>query len=247
MPALPRQLAALARTLTYILGHRPDEFGLVLDEAGFVPVKKLLAVLAGEPGLAWVRRRHLEELAALLSPPRFELAGERLRSLDPAPPALRRPGEPPPTFLYTAISPKAHPRVWDAGLQAPAGEELALARQPELALKMAKRRTPHPVPVKIQAQAAARKGVAFTAYGAELFLAAAVPRGFLELSAPPKIPEKPKPEKPAGPPPLPGELRLELPAYLREAPKPPKGRRAHEPAWKSATRKERRRRRSRED
>lgn len=242
MPSLLRQLETLARTLTYVLGHRPDEFGLVLDEAGFAPTKKLLAALAGEPGLAWVRRRHLEELAVLLSPPRFEVAGERIRSLEPGPPQLRRPGEAPPTFLYAAVAPKAHARVWEEGLKAPAGEELTLCRTPELARKLGRRRAPDPVPVRIQAQAAARKGVVFTAYGEELFLTAAVPRVFLELSAPPKVPEKPKPEKPAGPPPLPGELRLDLPAFLREAPKP-KSRRADQPGWKTATRKERRKRR----
>ncbi len=241
MPQLPRPLAALARTLTYILGHRPDEFGLVLDEDGSVAIKSLLATLAAEPGLAWVRRHHLEELAALLVPPRFAVAGDSIRSLDPPPPDLRRPQEAVPTYLYTSVAPKVHARVWEEGLQAPPGKELALARNPELARKMGLRRTPHPVPVKIQAQAAARKGVVLTAYGEELFLAAAVPRAFLELIAPPPAKEKPKPDKPAAPP-LPGEIRLDPRALVREGSRP-QGRR-DEPAWKAATRKERRRRRS---
>ena len=242
MIALPRGLADLARILSYALGHRPDEFGLVLDREGFVPVKRLLAALAGEPGLAWVRRQHLLELAALMSPPAFEVAGDRIRSLTPPPPELRRPGESPPPYLYAAIPPKAHPRVWEEGLTAPAGEELLLARRPETALKLGKRRAPDPVPVTVQAQAAARKGVVFTAYGEELFLARAVPRPFLELKAPPKAPDKPKPEKPAGPPPLPGEIRVALTEIFQDGPKP-RTRRRDEPAWKTAVRRERRRRR----
>lgn len=242
MTSLPRQLADLARTLTYILGRRPDEFGLVLDEAGFIPVKRLLAALAGEPGLAWVRRRHLEELSALLSPPRFELVGDLIRALDSQAPALRHPGMPPPVFLYIAIAPQAHALVWEEGLKASGGAELALARQPELALKMGRRRCPRPVLVKIQAQAAGRHGVVFTEYGGELFLAPAVPRAFLELCAPAPAKEKPKPEKPAAPLPVPGETRLDLPAFLKEGGKS-KRRGRDEPAWKSATRRERRRRR----
>lgn len=242
MTTLPRNLADLARTLKYVLGHRPDEFGLVLDETGWVPVKRLLAALAGEPGLAWVRRQHLEELAALARPPALELAGDRVRSLIPPPPELRRPGEPVPTYLYVAIPPKHHARVWEEGLKAPLGEELILARTPEVARKLGKRRAPSPVPVTVQAQAAAKKGVSFTAYGEELFLAREVPRRFLELSAPPPVKEPARPPKPAGPPPVPGELRVDLAALLPEGPKP-KVKRRDEPAWKTAARKERRRRR----
>ncbi len=239
---LPPHLANLARALRYVLGHRPDEVGLVLDEAGFVPVKRLLAALAGELGLAWVRRQHLEELAALQRPVALELAGDRVRSLIPPPPKLRRPEEPVPVYLYLAIPPKSHARVWEEGLKAPPGEELILARTPEMALKVGRRRAPVPVPVTVQAQAAARKGVGFTAYGGELFLAREVPRRFLELSAPPPVPETARPPKPAGPPPVPGELRVDLAALLQEAPKP-KGKRRDEPAWKTAARKERRKRR----
>lgn len=242
MTTLPRNLADLARTLRYALGHRPDEFGLVLDEAGCVPVKRLLAALAGEPGLAWVRRRHLEELAALARPPIIDLQGDRVRSLTPPPPELRRPGEPAPTYLYMAIPPKSHPRVWEEGLKAPAGEEIILSRTPEMALKLGKRRAPSPVPVIVQAQAAARRGVSFTAYGEELFLTREVPRQFLELGAPPPAKEPARPPKPAGPPPVPGELRVDLAAVLQGGPKP-KAKRRDEPAWKTAARKERRRRR----
>lgn len=239
---LPRNLADLARTLKYVLGHRPDEFGLVLDEAGFVPVKRLLTALTGEPGLAWVRRQHLEELAALTRPPALELAGDRVRSLTPPPPDLRRPGGPVPVYLYIAISPKHHARVWEEGLKAPSGEELILARTPERAQKLGRRRAAEPVPVTVQAQAAARRGVSLTAYGEELFLAREVPRQFLELSAPPPAKEPARPPKPAGPPPVPGELRVDLTHLLPGSPQP-KAKRRDEPAWKTAARKERRRRR----
>ncbi len=52
MTRLPRPLEDLAKVLTYLLCHRPDEFGLVLDPEGFVSVKQLLQALAGEKGLA---------------------------------------------------------------------------------------------------------------------------------------------------------------------------------------------------
>ena len=96
MTRLPRQLESLARMLTYILSHRPDEFGLVLSEEGFIPIKHLLQALGAEPGWGFVRRYHLDQVAGLMSPPAFEVEGEQIRALTPEPARLRRdPGEPP--------------------------------------------------------------------------------------------------------------------------------------------------------
>jgi len=112
MARLPKQLESLARMLTYILSHRPDEFGLVLSEEGFIPIKHLLQALAAEPGWGFVRRYHLDQLAGLMSPPAFEVEGERIRALAPEPAELRRdPGEVPPALLYAAIPPSSHTRV----------------------------------------------------------------------------------------------------------------------------------------
>jgi putative RNA 2'-phosphotransferase len=243
MTRLPRQLENLAKLLTYLLCHRPDEFGLVLDPEGFVPVKQLLAALAGEPGWGHVRRHHLEQLAGLIHPPRFELAGERIRGLIPGPADLRRAAQDLPALLYHAITPKAHERVFDAGLRAPPGRELLLAATAETALKLGRRRSPEPVLVTVQAQAAARQGVSFQRYGEDFYLAAEIPRTLIHLAPPPSTPEKAKPEKAPPPRPLPGTVVLDLPQFLE---KPVRGKskgKKGEPEWKSGTRALRRERR----
>jgi len=223
MSRLPRELSALARMLTYMLCHRPDEFGLVLTADGFIPIKQLLQALSAEPGWGFVRRRHLEELAALDTPPRFEIQGDLIRGRQPGPAALRRPaGESLPALLYVAIPSRAHARVWEEGLKPPAGQELVLTATPELAEKLGRRRGAS-VPVTVRAQAAARTGVSFEAYGEELFLTAAVPREFLQLNAPPR--EAEKPQAPPRPQPVPGGVVLDLPQFL-QAPAKPLGRRA---------------------
>ena len=43
--AKPHPLKPLAKFLAYILGNRPDEFGLVPDPDGYVKIKALLKVL----------------------------------------------------------------------------------------------------------------------------------------------------------------------------------------------------------
>jgi putative RNA 2'-phosphotransferase len=241
MARLPKQLESLARMLTYILGHRPDEFGLVLSEEGFVPIKHLLQALSGEPGYGFVRRHHLDQLVGLMSPPAFEMAADKIRALTPA--HLRRqPGEPPPALLYTAIPPKAHLRVWEEGLKPRPERELVLSTTKDAALKLGRRRSPDPILVTVQAQAAARRGLALTGYGEGLYLAPALPRDLLQLPPPPQMPEKPKPEQLK--PPTPGTFVPDL-AKMFQPPQKLHGKtKKDEPAWKTgarALRKDRRR------
>jgi putative RNA 2'-phosphotransferase len=237
---LPRQLEALARLLTYILCHRPDEFGLVLSEEGFVPIKHLLPALAGEPGWGFVRRRQLEEIAALGQPRALEIQGDLIRALIPGPARLRQPVAAPPTLLYYAISSKAHARVWEDGLKAPAGQDLLLAATPELAQKLGKRRGGGLL-VTIQARAAKQKGVVFQGYGESLFLAGAVPREFLQLPAP-DLKETDKPGKPAKPKPLAGTVVMDLPQFFQEAARV-KGKFKGEAAWKTGAKAARKKKR----
>ncbi len=235
MIRLPRQLEALSRMLTYMLCHRPDEFGLVLSDDGFVSLKHLLQALMPEPGWGFVRRHHLEEVAALIQPPRFEVAEGRIRGLSPPSASLRRPpGEEPPPLLYLAISPKAHERVWEQGLKPPEDQELLLAVTPEMAQKLGQRRTPAPVLITIQAQAAAEAGIPFQGYGEGLFLAPALPREFLQLPPPPQGRGKAQPERTPRPLPTPGGFILDLGQMLKGIPKP-RGKKG-EPSWKAGTR-----------
>ena len=234
MSRLPRQLADLARLLTYLLCHRPDEFGLVLAADGFIPVKQVLQALTGEPDWGFVRRHHLDQMAALMQPPAFELAHDQIRSLAPGPARLRRPEATPPALLYTAIPPKAHGRVWEEGLKPPLEQELVLAATRETAMKLGRRRAPEPVIVTVQTQAALRAGIAFQGYGDELFLAPALPREFIQLPPPPPREEKtgPPPKLPAEP--TPGSFMLELSQLASKAAKA-KGKKK-DPAWKATRR-----------
>ncbi len=241
---LPRQLESLARMLAYMLGHHPDEFGLVLSEDGSIPLKELQQALIREPGWGFVRRQHLDQVVALMQPPALAVEGERIRCLQPGALPRRRPGLPPPPLLYLAIAPKVHEHVWLEGLKAAAGRELLLARTPAAALKLGKRRAPAPVLVTIQAQAAAQAGQTFSGYGEELFLVPGLPREFLQLPPPPAPEKKPPLPQAAPPPPTPGTFRFGLPPAPGEPARRPdrKGKKG-EPTWKAGARALRKNRR----
>jgi hypothetical protein len=133
-----------------------------------------------------------------------------------------------------------HDKVFADGVKAPAGRELLLARTAEAALKLGRRRAPKPVLVTVQAQAAAKSGVAFQGYGEDLWLAAAIPRPFLELAPPPQAPAKPaKDARPAAP--QPGTLHVRLQDIFKD---PRQARRkTGEPSWKTGAQAARRKKR----
>lgn len=240
---------ALARLAAYALSRRPDEFGLVPDEAGFIPLKTLVRALAEEEGWAFLREPHLREV---VREPRhaadFELdSEERIRSA--APDALAgffRPAPEPPPILYHAARRKAYPHILEHGLSAPEGAWVVLAASAEMALKVGRRRDGEPVMLEVRAAQAAEAGVEFHQAGELLYVAAAVPRQ--NLCGPPleRVPmprRRPQAEAPAGEPaPTPGSF-LVRPELLPGASKRERerGKRA-EPEWKRERRRGRRRR-----
>jgi putative RNA 2'-phosphotransferase len=233
---------SLAKLLIYILTRRPDEFGLLLDEAGRVPVKELLWALAQEEGWGHVRRSHLEEVVNLVHPGAFELDKTYIRAMEPGPAALRSQ-EPvwPPPLLYRAITARSHAVVAERGLLAPPGGELVLAGDPEVARRLGRRRDPQAVLVTIQAQNATKRGVDFFAYGEGLYLSRDIGPEFLQLPQVPKKPEA-KPaaaEKPAPAPPTPGSVWLDI----QGQPMKPWKEKGHKkgPAWKDGAKEQRRR------
>ncbi|MBM4287659.1 MAG: hypothetical protein FJ135_05860 [Deltaproteobacteria bacterium] len=233
---------SLAKLLSYILGRRPDEFGLVLDEKGRASVKELLAVLSQEEGWGYVRRSHLEELVNLVSPGDFALDDTHIRALRPGPADLRgaEPASPPP-LLYRAITAKSHGTVAERGLLPPAGGELVLSADPAMARRIGRRRDPRAVLVTVQAQQAARKGQRFFPYGEDLYLTGAIGPEFLQLPPAPKKPEaKPAPAVKTVPTaPTPGSAWLDI---LGQPVKPWKDKgRKKDPAWKEGAQEQRRR------
>ena len=238
---------SLAKLLSYILCRRPDEFGLVLDEAGRLPVKELLWALAQAEGWGYVRRSHLEEVVNLVSPGAFELAKTHIRALQPGPAKLRSQESVwPPPLLYRSITAKSHGVVAARGLRPPTAGELVLAGNPEMARRLGQRRDPQAVLVTIQAQNAAKRGLEFFSYGEVLYLSGEIGPEYLQLPPAPKKPEaKPAPvEKPVSTPPTPGSVWLDIQGQPLK-PWKEKGRKKG-PAWKEGAQELRRRKKGEE-
>jgi putative RNA 2'-phosphotransferase len=200
--------------LAYVLGRRPDEFGLVPDVDGFVRIKELLKALHEEEGWGYVNLTHLNEL--LLSAPDTGLeireGGIRCVHFDPA--ALNAGARQLPKLLYVGIRRRAHPHVHAEGIHPSSHPRVVLAAERALAERLGRRIDPDPVILTVNVRCAAEAGVAFDPSGEGLFLADHIPAGC--FSGPPLPKEKPAeigkpaPESGFDRPKLPGGFALDL-------------------------------------
>ena len=177
----------LGRLLVYILGHRPDEFGLVPDSDGFVTYKELLQAIHEEPDWHYVRQSHINEV--LLGKDRilFQPGSKRIRAserrwqFD-----LDKPAESLPKLLFTPVRRKAHPVVMEKGLKSDRNKYLILSPDQDIARRIGRRRDQKPVLLEIMAFAAQNKGVLFHPFG-KLFLGQEIPSRFI---AGPPVPKE---------------------------------------------------------
>ena len=182
-----RSPQALAKMLTYALGRRPDEFGLVPDAEGFVRVKDLLKALHEEDGWRYVNPTHINEV--LLSAPEagFELVEGRIRVRTRSNP--EPPDRPLPKLLYAWIRRRAYPHVHAEGIR-PVPPGVLLAADVGMAERLGRRIDPHPVILTVNVQSLVEIGGTLTPVGEGLFTTDEIPTG--TFSGPPLPQEKPE-------------------------------------------------------
>ncbi len=211
MAGRKRHLRELANMLAYVLGRRPDEFGLVPDPEGFVRIKDLLKALCEEPGWKHIRRGSIDELLLSLPEAPVECVGNRIRALDRR--HLRAPhtASELPKLLYTCVRRRAHAVVSRRGLKAGDRGWLVLSDDREMALRLGRRTDASPVMLTVHTGSRAARSVIFFQAGKNLYLARSLPPEC--LSGPPLPREKKtEPQLPSKPlaPKEPGSFYLDL-------------------------------------
>lgn len=183
----------LAKMLDYILGHRPDEFGLVLDADGYAKLKDLLKVLSEEAGWRHVRESHINELLLTLDDPPVELHEKHIRAVSRENVPRIIAAENPPKLLYTCIRKRAYARALETGITPMGLGKVLLAADSEMAQRIGRRYDPAPILLTVNVSQAAGAGVVFFQAGEALFLADTIPVG--AFSGPPLAKEKVEPKK----------------------------------------------------
>jgi putative RNA 2'-phosphotransferase len=195
--ALQKSPKKLAKFLDYILGRRPDEFGLVTDSDGFIKIKELLKALSEEEGLTYVRRAHLDEILITLPDSLFEIVDNSIRAKNRGHLPAHTYAAEPPKLLYHCVRQKAYPHVYTKGINPTGYSRVILPSNHSLAQRMGRRIDRAAVLLTVQVQHCLDKGVVFFKAGDALFLADFIPPNC--FSGPPLPKEKPVAAKKDGP------------------------------------------------
>lgn len=192
MKTQPKAIKGAGKFLAYMLGRHPDEFGLVPDQEGFVPVKELLKALHEEEGWRHVRSGLLNELLISASPAPIEIDGRLIRATDRdrLPKILEAVDL--PKVLYIAIRRKAYTSAIEKGLRAGGNIGLVLSSDKAMALRIGMRRDNQPVLLSVQVKKTQEQNIVYHQFGKNLFLTERIPAGTFRGPAPPR----PKPAAP---------------------------------------------------
>jgi len=206
-PKTPNQLAGL---LGYVLGRRPDEFGLVPDEKGYVKIKELLKALGEEPGWRHVRRSDIQEILLTLPDPPIEVSEGKIRSTDRTHLPLPLGTHDLPKLLYTCVRSRAYPHVMEKGI-APGGHpQVILTGCRNLAERIGRRIDPAPTLLTVHAETARQKGVVFHRAGESIYLAEQIPVGCFSGPPLPKESKRTEPQKIKPPSPPAGSFFMDV-------------------------------------
>ncbi|MCK5724474.1 MAG: RNA 2'-phosphotransferase [Gammaproteobacteria bacterium] len=169
----------LCRLMVYVLGYRPDEFGLVPDPEGYLLFKELLQAIHEESGWGYVRQGHFNEILMGNDRALFQWDDRRIKVLEREwQMDLENPFQGLPKILFVAVRKRAHPHVLEKGLRSSADNYLTLSPDKEMAIRIGRRRDQSPVLLEIMALQAENNGISFFAFG-QLFLAKEVPADYI--------------------------------------------------------------------
>ncbi len=183
----------LSKFISYILGHKPDEFGLILDQDGFVKIKELLKVITEEDGWKYVRRSHIDEILMTLPNPSIEIKDKFIRAKkhDALPKPF--PAQNLPKLLYTWVRRKAYSVVLDKGIYPTSYSRVILSSSREMAERIGKRIDQMPILLTILVKKSVDDGVVYYQAGDSIYLAESIPAGC--YTGPPLQKQKPELKK----------------------------------------------------
>jgi len=184
-----QSLKKLAKFLSYVLGIRPDEFGLIPDKEGFIKIKELLKSLNEEQGWQSVRMAGINEVIISIPDSPIEIKENLIRAKNRENIPEILPDEKPPKLLYTCVRQKAHPVVLDKGIFPLGGSPYVILTSGRyLAEKIGKRIDQSPLLLTVQVEMSRKMGVEFKKFGESIYLAQSIPAG--GFTAPPLPKEK---------------------------------------------------------
>ncbi len=154
----------LSKTMSHALRHAPAQYGLTLDEHGWVAIDALLAALRRKRHI-WenVTREDIEAMMAAADKQRYALEGDKIRAQygHSVAQKIAKTAMAPPELLYHGTTPKVIDLILRDGLKPMRRQYVHLSADLTTAISVGKRHHPNPVILHVHAQRAFADGVTF--------------------------------------------------------------------------------------
>ncbi len=176
-----RERTKLSKFMSLILRHHPAQFGLALDDDGYVPIDELHSALTRQRDWHELTRADILEVVATSEKERFEVKGDKIRaryghSVTTTPDYEEVE---PPALLYHGTPRRAVSRILCEGLKPMARQYVHLSTTRKLARQVGDRRDAAPVILEITAHKAYMQGIVFYRAGDDIYLVDHVPAQFI--------------------------------------------------------------------
>ncbi|WP_322924754.1 RNA 2'-phosphotransferase [Paenibacillus campi] len=171
----------LSKQMSFVLRHRPDEYGIVLDpEDGYCLLHELVLALSTHGDTGVVTEAEVRNVVAQSDKQRFEIVGERIRArYGHSRPEVRYAATTPPSVLYHGTAES----VWDVihreGLK-PMGRRYVHLSASTAFAALAGQRKGKLLMLRIDAAAAALHGVQFYDAGHDVWLVDHLPANYIQ-------------------------------------------------------------------
>lgn len=166
----------ISKILSYALRHRPDEFGITLDEQGWVSLTVLLEALHKQKDFENLTEEEIREMIATSQKKRHEIVDGRIRAIYGHSTAEKivKKAEKPPRILYHGTARRFIDSILTQGLLPKERQYVHLSEEKETAMTVGKRRDADPLLLEIDAEKAWKEGFLFYPEEGKIWLSDAI-------------------------------------------------------------------------
>ena len=174
----------LSKEISYALRHAPQEYGLTLDEQGWVLVKDLIDALKKQEKYSDLALKDIADMIQVSEKKRHEIVGDRIRALygHSTEEKINKDAVQPPDVLYHGTAHKFLQKILQQGLIPKDRQYVHLSQDMETAITVGKRRDTDPVVLRIDALTAWKDGINFYHGNDTIWLADEIPAKYITVT-----------------------------------------------------------------
>lgn len=173
----------LSKEISYALRHAPWEYGIELDQEGWVEIACLLEGMRKSKKWKQLEMNDIEKMIETSSKKRHEINQNSIRAFygHSVPKKIIKKEMIPPVFLYHGTTHEAISSILEEGLEAKSRQYVHLSQDIETAIKVGERRDKTPIILVINSEQASKDGIKFYPGNEKIWLSEKIPSNYIHI------------------------------------------------------------------